>query len=275
MWFSEIDEGYGRDAIGRMTANGQYTDWPLPAATDPHSIVAGPDRAMWFTERTGIGRITASGTVTNFPFQSGGRPDDIISGPDGALWFTTGTRVGRITPAGRINSWSIPGARSLSSIAAAADGGYWLADNKTSVIRRFKPPQSLHHGSTQPATSPPPATTGSAADPPCSATEFLKIISRGNPAQYGWGSLRYACADGWAIVAGKSKLVGAGVAFLQTKPSGWHTTGLEDGSCLAATSKKQCPYPPQFGVPPHTLLLYLVRKAGLLIDAHGNIALPS
>lgn len=275
VWFSEIYEGYGKDAIGKVTASGQYTQWALPAATDPQSITAGPDHAMWFTERTGIGRITPSGTITNFAFQSGGRPDDVISGSDGALWFTTKTRVGRITPAGRINSWSVPGAKSLSSIAIAADGSYWLADDKTSVIRRFKPPQSLLHSGVQSDTPAPPAATGPKADPPCNAAEFLRIVSRGNSAQYAWGPLRYACAGGWAIVAGKSKLVGAGIAFLQATPSGWHSTGLEDGSCMAATSKRQCPYPPQFGVPPHALLLYLVRKAGLLIDAHGNIALPS
>jgi virginiamycin B lyase len=139
VWFSEVNGGYGRDAIGRVTANGRYTAWPLPSATIPQSIVAGPDHAMWFTERTGIGRITSVGTITNFPIQSNGRPNDIIRGSDGALWFTTSTQVGRITTAGHITTWSIPGAKSLSSIVAAPGGGFWLADEQASTIRRFTP----------------------------------------------------------------------------------------------------------------------------------------
>lgn len=117
-------------------------------------------------------------------------------------------------------------------------------------------------------------TLPSPPGPPCTAAEFLNVISQGDPDLYGWGPLKYACAGGWAVVAGVSTRVGFGVAFLQSKAAGWSTTGLQDGACLAATSKKQCPFPPQLGVPPHALLLQLVHEAGLTVNASGSVGMP-
>ena len=77
-----------------------YTD---PRSTSPSGITAGPDGALWFTNRAtdSIGRITTAGAVSNYTGPSIYAPDGITTGPDGALWFTNdGNSIGRITTAG-------------------------------------------------------------------------------------------------------------------------------------------------------------------------------
>jgi streptogramin lyase len=79
-------------------------EFPIPtASSDPRIIVAGPDGALWFVERSkGIGRIPTSATpanpqITEFAV---GNPEGIALGPDGALWFTecAPNKIGRLVP---------------------------------------------------------------------------------------------------------------------------------------------------------------------------------
>jgi virginiamycin B lyase len=145
LWFTEDNPGSAADtqnAIGRLTAGGQYRRWPLPPGASPTRIAAGSDGALWFTERTGqrIGRITTSGTITQFSLPRGIYPSDIISGPGKALWFSADTRVGRITTAGQITLWSLAGAQQFGGITVAPDGSLWLADGLANTIRHFIPP---------------------------------------------------------------------------------------------------------------------------------------
>lgn len=67
LWFSEG----GADRIGRMTTNGQYSEFPLPHyESHPTAITTGPDGNLWFIESSvdqpRIGRLTPTGTVTEF-----------------------------------------------------------------------------------------------------------------------------------------------------------------------------------------------------------------
>lgn len=140
VWFSEVAQRYGPDAIGRVDEEGQYSAWPLPPASIPQGLVTGPDGAIWFTERTGIGRITTAGAITQFPIPGGQRPTDIIAGPEAALWFTTATRLWRITTAGRVTSWPVPDATSLDAIVAAGNDKLWLADTKANDVLRIRAP---------------------------------------------------------------------------------------------------------------------------------------
>ncbi len=79
-----------------------------PGVAHPHSIVAGPDGALWFTNsnlgvptngHNAIGRITTSGVVTEYPLSPSSSPFSITAGPDGALWFTEANtgKVGRLS----------------------------------------------------------------------------------------------------------------------------------------------------------------------------------
>ena len=75
----------------------------MPAITSSvFGMTAGPDGALWLTERetARVARVTTSGTVTQFALPAGSDPWAITTGPDGALWFVErgANRIGRITP---------------------------------------------------------------------------------------------------------------------------------------------------------------------------------
>src|SRR5438132_7732764 len=117
--------------ICRMTTDGRSTSWALPhRRANPTRIAAGPDGALWFTERDAhaIGRITTSGAITEFPLTTGLSPYDIEAGPDGALWFTADSCIGRITSSGAVSAWPVHRAGRLPGIVAAPDGTVWAAD---------------------------------------------------------------------------------------------------------------------------------------------------
>ena len=67
LWFYET----GTNQIGRITTDGQITEYPIPTADASEQyqgfLGVGPDGAIWFTEnRTiGLGRISTDGQVTN------------------------------------------------------------------------------------------------------------------------------------------------------------------------------------------------------------------
>jgi virginiamycin B lyase len=101
LWFSEA----GANAIGRLTTNGSYKEFPTGGkSAQPSGIAAGPDGALWFTDfsgRGGIGRMTTSGKV-KFYSVPGSSPElaEITAGPKGRMWFTASLGppgVGRIT----------------------------------------------------------------------------------------------------------------------------------------------------------------------------------
>lgn len=98
MWFTQSG-----DAIGRITASGVATNFPVPpepnagrGVLEPTAITAGPDGALWFTEPAGkIVRITTSGVLTEYAVSAA--PTNITSGADHALWFVEAdNRIGRL-----------------------------------------------------------------------------------------------------------------------------------------------------------------------------------
>ena len=110
----------------------QITEFPLPDSTStPSRIVAGPDGALWFTEKGAdrIGRITTSGVVTEFPVTAGSQPDAITAGPDGALWYTESgaSKIGRITTAGVVTDFAVAPGAVLLAIASGTDGNIWFS----------------------------------------------------------------------------------------------------------------------------------------------------
>lgn len=97
-------------------------------------ITAGPDGAVWFTERSAgkIGRISVSGLISEFALSnSGAQPYVITAGPDGALWFTEimSNKIGRITTDGAITEFPLPtAAASPQGITAGPDGALWFTE---------------------------------------------------------------------------------------------------------------------------------------------------
>src|SRR5581483_4591257 len=118
-------------AAGGLTAPTMY---PVPTPfSSPWSIAAGPDGALWFTERLGhrIGRITPSGSISEIELAPTAVPWDIAAGPDGNMWFTdngASPSVSRINITTHvITPFPLPGG-SPEGITAAADGNLWVAE---------------------------------------------------------------------------------------------------------------------------------------------------
>ena len=139
LWF--VEQG---GEIGRLTVQGQLTEFPLPGrAPIPGGIAAGQDQALWFTDANSgtIGRITVQGRITEFPLSdpmSG--PGGITRGPDGALWFTevTAGKIGRITVQGQITEFPLPTPNTFpSSITRGPDDALWFIEATTGKIGRI------------------------------------------------------------------------------------------------------------------------------------------
>jgi formylglycine-generating enzyme required for sulfatase activity/streptogramin lyase len=120
--------------------------FPLPTVgAQPLGIAAGPDGAMWFTERNAnrIGRIGVAPphAISEYPLptpESG--PYAIAAGPDGKLWFTEvpGDRIGRIDPRspGTILELMIPTSEARArAITTGPDGNVWFAEQPWRIGR--------------------------------------------------------------------------------------------------------------------------------------------
>jgi FG-GAP-like repeat len=127
------------------------------------SIAAGPDGALWFTERVAcdticggkIGRITTEGAFTEFlPPPGVVGLGGIATGPDGALWFggaagcnfpfgCSETLVGRSTTSGVITL--IPAGNTPKGITAGPGGALWFTTGNQ-IGRMSLTPQLLVSG---------------------------------------------------------------------------------------------------------------------------------
>ena len=134
LWFTQFAANPPK--IGRVTTDGAFSEFILPAGSGPDGITAGPDGALWFTENGAarIGRITTAGDYTNYPLPGGFKPGDITPGPDGRLWFTESEadRIGAITMAGNITEYDVPPGTDPSGIAASA-GAMWFTEHGLNV----------------------------------------------------------------------------------------------------------------------------------------------
>jgi virginiamycin B lyase len=125
-------------------APGDISEYAIPTlGSSPQGIAAGPDGALWFTERNGnrIGRITTSGAVTEFalPTADAGATS-IVLGPDDALWFTEqgANKIGRITTAGVVTEFAVPTVDSgPTTIALGPDGALWFTEQWGNKIGRI------------------------------------------------------------------------------------------------------------------------------------------
>lgn len=158
------------EAIGRITADGTITKFPLPFngkpawldGKGPYGITLGSDDALWFTEIRGhaIGRITVSGLMTEYPVPfpptfPGHGPYAITSGLDGALWFTAGTGIGRITTSGLFTEY--PRVTNVSpdtaDIVVGPDGALWFTGLNSDRIGRITTEGLITEYPAQSATS--------------------------------------------------------------------------------------------------------------------------
>jgi streptogramin lyase len=86
MWFTE-GSIFGNSAIGRISGNGNITEYPVTFNSRPYGITTGPDAALWFTNSNAgnIGRITTAGVVSYYPGYGSG----IAMDHGGTLWLAS------------------------------------------------------------------------------------------------------------------------------------------------------------------------------------------
>jgi virginiamycin B lyase len=158
IWFTESGANPpnppGAGSIGRVDpatfpAGGSVTHFTtgISFGSSPFGICAGPDGALWFTERnnSGVARITTAGTVTQYSISStscgtpppnnarGATPLGIAAGPDGHLWVTDRGSPSSIivmstagTVVKRIDIPTVAG--NPSGITAGPDGRMWFVE---------------------------------------------------------------------------------------------------------------------------------------------------
>jgi virginiamycin B lyase len=118
VWFVEtaVSNGstLGNAKIGRISASGAFTEYTLPAGSEPQQIVVGPDNNLYFTVGSGgfnfIGQIVpSSGVITRFEIPT-------------ANASATGLAFGP-GPGGTTLLWFAEAAPAVSAIAAMSTGG--------------------------------------------------------------------------------------------------------------------------------------------------------
>lgn len=141
IWFTEENA----NKIGKISANGEFTEYIIDRSSKPHDIIAGPDGNMWFTEIVGnsIGRISENGAITRYPLpNSNSHPFNLTVGSDKNIWFTEywGNKIGKISPSGIIVEYPIPTFDSRPyDISLGADGNVWFTEENGKKIGKITP----------------------------------------------------------------------------------------------------------------------------------------
>ncbi len=133
-------------AVGRITASGVITIFPLPIGEGTGNIIAGPDGTIWFDINGQIGRITTTGLIAGFPGTLG--PYKTVA--QGAVWtlspeileFGQVGMLRRIDPSGDITTYSLQAA-SFRDITLGPDGALWVTDLDNRIGRVGIPSQPL------------------------------------------------------------------------------------------------------------------------------------
>src|SRR5204862_264473 len=118
--------------IGKLTTDGQLTEYLIAPFVQPWDITVGPDGALWFTEEDAdlIGRITTDGGYTEYSTGTCCFPTEITSA-GGFLWFTMeqGPSIVKMDTQGFVHTFNYPDASELAyAIATGPDGKIWGSD---------------------------------------------------------------------------------------------------------------------------------------------------
>ncbi len=130
-------------ASAAVAAPGTLTNYPIPKASTPYGVAAGPDGRIWFVDSgnagpPSIGRMTTAGAITpsdilQFPAASLG--GTATPGPDGNMWAQQDNHLAKVpvgaTQTSDITSYTLSsGNGGFSSIAAGPDGRLWFGQKQ-------------------------------------------------------------------------------------------------------------------------------------------------
>ena len=87
LWFTDTNS----DMIGKITPDGQVTEYPIGDGKVPYDIVAGRDGNLWFTENVNdkTGAVNTGGELIHEYYAPGvdARPTGITVAPNGDIWW--------------------------------------------------------------------------------------------------------------------------------------------------------------------------------------------
>jgi hypothetical protein len=128
LWMT-VDAGSVQpDAITRFTADPRNEmTRTLQGQTEPRSIVAGPDRALWFIEGDRLGRITTSGMLS-YRALGGATPTALAADASGGLWYAQGSTVRRLDDPATYATGT-----PASALVQGPDGAMWAAVRGSAV----------------------------------------------------------------------------------------------------------------------------------------------
>jgi virginiamycin B lyase len=153
IWFSETNVAPLGARIGRVTARGDVTEFPLPNGARPSGIALGKDGNLWFIEEDGtrLATMTRAGYVTEFPYPRAPALTilygAIATAPDASVWLLVwpsgsasgGSQLTRYIPGkGYDQLTDLPASGTPpTSLAVAVDGSVWISQGDT--VWRYRP----------------------------------------------------------------------------------------------------------------------------------------
>ncbi|HEY4385165.1 MAG TPA: hypothetical protein VGN34_11935 [Ktedonobacteraceae bacterium] len=143
LWFNSTHGNAIASATRDLTGISTYM---LPVGQRAESLAAGPDGNVWFVSAPNIvGRLTPDGELTEYHTTGLNSPREITRGPDGRLWFLIGGGWGTVTVDGQISQYLFPlntaaSRGSILHMVAGPDGNMWATENPNiGVIARITP----------------------------------------------------------------------------------------------------------------------------------------
>jgi virginiamycin B lyase len=143
LWVAEM----AANKIASIAKDGTVKEYDIPTEnSEPYRAVAGPDKAIWFTEAAGnkIGKLDPeTGKITEFKIPTANSfTRELAAGADGNIWFAENgaSKIGKLTPDGKFTEYNIPssGAKPVG-ITGGADGNVWFCEFGVSKIGRITP----------------------------------------------------------------------------------------------------------------------------------------
>jgi virginiamycin B lyase len=136
LWFTEAYAS----KIGRITTDGQISEYTSADVLNPEWIVSGPNNALWFGQPRGVGSIQTNGSIEiHHTPPAGGDVGVLTVGPDGRLWFTAETpdEIVAMTTAGQFTEYPLGQGKVPVAIVTGGDGALWFSEVGTSMIGRI------------------------------------------------------------------------------------------------------------------------------------------
>jgi virginiamycin B lyase len=121
--------------IGRVATNGSVTSYRNELLYSPGQIVNGPDKTMWFVNRSSIATVTRMTTSGAMTFVSGiTSPTSIAYAPGGPIWVGGVYSVYKIDPATlSVTKYTQTGG--VTAVAVGPDGNLWYTTGNATIGR--------------------------------------------------------------------------------------------------------------------------------------------